>query len=126
MPKLFLFQHMLNSLTYSLITLFGFWPWPNAEYSLNGRELTYKEFWLTGMAPGFLAFCILVVAICFATVNRHGFGHYGAFIYWAAIIALMSFYSLTGVLVGSLFIAAWAYYVFGSKKMRRFFAQRTA
>lgn len=122
MPKLFWFQHMLNSTTYSLIVLIGFWPWPNAEYTLNGRNLTYKEFWLTGMAPSFLAFGIAVIAICFATVNKHWAGRVGPFLYWAAIVAFMSFYSLTGVLVGSLFIAAWAYYVFCSEKMRGYFA----
>lgn len=122
MPKLFWFQHMLNSTTYSLGVLFGFWPWPNAAYTLNGRSLTYKEFWLTGMAPGFLLFGVVIVSICFATVNRHWAGRIGAFLYWASIIAFMSFYSFTGALVGSSLIAIWAYYVFCSKKMRRYFA----
>ena len=123
MPKLFRFQHMLNSITYSLMVLFAFWPWPNGEYSLNGRSLTYQEFWLTGMAPGFLLFSILIIAICFASVNRHWAGRVGTFLYWASIIAFMSFYSLNGGVIGGAIIAVWAYYVFYSTGMRQFFVQ---
>ena len=123
MPKLFRFQHMLNSITYSLMVLFALWPWPNAEYSLNGRSLTYQEFWLTGMAPGFLLFSILIIAICFASVNKHWTGRVGTFLYWASIIAFMSFYSLNGGVIGGAIIAVWAYYVFYSTGMRQFFVQ---
>jgi len=123
MPRLFFFQHMLNSTTYSLILLFSFWPWPNATYTLNGHNLNYAEFWLTGMAPCFLLFGVLVISICSLTVNRHWLGRVGAFLYWASLIAFMSFFSLAGVIIGSCLILIWAYYVFRSHKMRQYFAQ---
>ncbi len=126
MPNLFRFQHMLNSMTYSLIALLGFWPWPNGSYSLNGRDLTYQEFWLTGMAPSFLAFSLLMVAVCSACVNRHWLGRLGVFMYWASVIAFLTFHSIVSAVIGSLLIAIWGYYVFGNTKVNMYFAKNCA
>lgn len=121
MPTLFRFQHMLNSMTYSLMVVFGFWPWPNGSYKLNGRELTYQEFWLTGMAPSFLAFSLLMVVVCVASVNRHWLGRLGVFLYWSSIVAFLFFNSVVGALIGLFLIFLWAYYVFFTSKMRLYF-----
>ena len=126
MPKLFRFQHMLNSMTYSLLLIFAFWPWPSAEYSLNGRELDYQEFWLTGLAPAFLGFSFLMVLVCSACVNRHWTGRLGVFLYWSLIIAFLFFYSITGITIGLLLIAAWAYYVFCNNSVKLYFTEKHA
>lgn len=123
MPKLFAFQHRLNSLTFSLFILFGFWPWPNATYSLNGRELNYVEFWLSGMGPSFFLFMVCVVSMCFATAKRKPWSRIAVFAYWSAIIGFVSFNSVTGVIVGVILILIWGLYVFKNSALDEYYSE---
>ena len=125
-PILFKFQHRLNALTNLLLLVFAYFPWPNATYELNGNKLNYTEFWLSGMAPSFLAFNILVLSICFGTMNHRRWALWGVFIYWSAIIAFLSFYSILGFLIGASIIVIWALFLFRNQKIQLYFAPRNS
>ena len=125
MPAVFRFQHSLNAGLSSLMLLFFFWPWPNATYSINDLELTYSEFWFSGMGPLVLLLFLFMFYICFATVKRQKLGLYGVFVYWSLIIGFCSYGSLTGIVVGVVLISVWAWYLFTNEKLKSYFEHRS-
>ncbi|HAS8362500.1 TPA: hypothetical protein I7715_21175 [Vibrio vulnificus] len=117
MPRIFFFLHYLNVVTFFPLLLFAFLPWPDATYSLNGRSLSYSEFWLTGMAPAMMLFMALVVFLCFAVALRKSWSRLGVFLFWSAPIALITFHSLMSTIIGLVFIGLWGVYVFKNNKL---------
>ncbi|AZN32680.1 hypothetical protein [Pseudoalteromonas sp. Xi13] len=124
MPRLFAFLYLLNVVTFFPLLVFMYWPWPSATYSLNGDELTYSEFWISGFAP----IAILInLAICMLSISkRHVISKYLFFAYWAGIVGLMSFGSLTGLVVGGCIVTAWGLYIFQNTKLKAYYQSASA
>lgn len=126
MPKLFGFLHLLNSITFIPILLLGFWPWPNANYVLNGKDLTYVEFWASGLAPTLLAFVFLMSYLCFATSIRKKWTRYVVFLYWSLIIFFVAHGTLSTNLIASLIIIGFAAYILRSSKLKEYYDGQSA
>lgn len=121
MPLLFRFLHTINAGLSTSILLLLFWPWPNATYTLNDRELTYTEFWSSGLAPVVFLFFLFLFLLCFATVKRKVIAQYGVFVYWSLFIGLFAYGSVSGLIVGSMLLLAWGWYVFTNAKLKLYF-----
>ena len=98
-----------------------YWPWPNATYNLNGKELTYSEFWASGMAPIALLINIALCALSILTAFQIRISKYLVFLYWSCLIALITFSGPVGCIIGGCIILAWALYIFKSTAVTRYY-----
>jgi hypothetical protein len=126
MPIFFAFLHLINTVTFIPLAIFAFWPWPSSTYSLNGKDLNYSEFWLSGLAPFMLLGILAISYLCVATSLKYNWSKFGVFLYWSVIIGLLSFYSVTGVIVGISIILLWAFYIFKNAKLIVFYRAESA
>ena len=122
MQWLFMYMYGLNTVTYIPLLLFGFWPWPNATYAINGEALSYSEFWFSGAGPLFLVFIGSMAYLCYATAKGLGWSRWGNLCYWSAIFFLFGYGSLVGIAVSSTFVVALWYYIFKSLKVNAYYS----
>lgn len=121
MPAFFLWLYGCVATAFIPIFLLGFWPWPNATYKLNGESLNYSEFWLSGLAPCMLAFAAIMSYVCLSCAKGKLWSRWGIFLFWAAVIMLMSYSSVVGIIIGGCLIISLWYYFFKSVAVNKYY-----
>ena len=101
--------------------LLAFWPWPGRTYNLNGVDISYTEFWLTGMAPSFLTFLLLMATICWGIIHGKLWSKWGVLLFWSSILFAIGYGSTVGISIASVFSGLLAYYLFKSKKVVNYY-----
>ncbi|WP_261859297.1 hypothetical protein [Photobacterium sanguinicancri] len=121
MPKPMLFLYILLLLTMLPILLLGFLPWPNAEYSLNGQELNYLQFWTSGLAVGFLLVCLGINYICLVVAQKRKLGRLGLPFVWLLFFLPIAFDSGTGLVIWCIISVSLVGYFLLSEKVKNYF-----
>ena len=121
MPGFFMFLYGCVALAFIPIFLFGFWPWPNATYELNGKSLSYTDFWLSGFAPLALLFSAAMSYVCLCCAKGIPWSRWGIFLFWSSIIALMCYGSHLGLIIGFVLVVSMWYYFFKSESVNKYY-----
>jgi hypothetical protein len=108
------------ALSFIPFLFFGFWPW--TTFTLNGKSLTYSEFWLSGFGPLALLFVSFMSYLCLATAKGQNWSRWGNLSFWSAIFLLFGYGSLLGLFISALFIAALRYYFFKSSGVNLYYS----
>jgi len=94
----------------SVILFMGVWPWPGATYELIGEASSYIEFWSSGHAPLLLIASATMSYICFATVKGINWSRWANLLCWSAAIIFFNYGTMTGLMIGGIFIfGLWCY-----------------
>lgn len=121
MPLPLKLVHGLFSLLVTLTLTLGFIPWPNAKYGINNTILTYKEFWLTGLAPLVMSMSLAVGWVCYGIGKRKRWAKYAlpALLDIVCISIAFVIGTLSSIVISILVVLGASYYLkFRSSKRR--------
>jgi hypothetical protein len=121
MPSFFKFMYGVIASAFIPFLLLGFWPWPDATYTFNDKELTYSEFWFTGMAPLFILVCAVMSYVCVSIAKGKTWSKFAIFMFWASIIGILSYTSPVAIMLGGCLITLLGLYIFNNKAVRNYY-----
>ena len=122
MPRLLKFIFTVLFSTAFGLLLVGFWPWPGAQYSMNGVSLSYAEFWSSGMAFIFLAGLFVMLLLSYGMAFKKRWSRWGLLAPSVMMLAFSLNADLFSLSVLAIICIALALYLFRRHSVRFYFS----